>query len=304
MKILLALTGGGVRGLATLPWLEELERAAGIPIREGVDGIVGTSTGAIVALGLAAGHSPRSLRTFYRADGPRIFSASRWHRARTLWGLRGPRYPGSELAGALHRRIGTQTLGETSVLTLTTETELPTLELADGGLWANNPTLIALAEALDRWPGEEIAICTVGTTPRNAYDRSIVRKSDQHPTHPAWIAAYASAAAPTYFPPIDRDGRLDGKASGWGFADWGREGPTAALGGADDSVHWMAERITAALPGCRYWYVRPPRAGGELDDASLRHLSELEAMGVEMAYRYRREAAEVGALMALRRDAA
>lgn len=51
----LCLDGGGIRGLILVTVLLHLEEAAGCPIIHCFDWVAGTSTGAILALGLAAG---------------------------------------------------------------------------------------------------------------------------------------------------------------------------------------------------------------------------------------------------------
>ena len=51
----LSLDGGGIRGLVLIQMLMEIEAAVGKPIRECFDWIGGTSTGGILALGIARG---------------------------------------------------------------------------------------------------------------------------------------------------------------------------------------------------------------------------------------------------------
>src|SRR5262245_7547103 len=70
---MLALDGGGIRGLITLGILEEIERLLRQQLGRGddfrlcqyFDYIAGTSTGAIIAAGLARGLSVRELLDFY-----------------------------------------------------------------------------------------------------------------------------------------------------------------------------------------------------------------------------------------------
>lgn len=52
---LLCLDGGGIRGLILVGILLQLEIAVGRPIIHCFDWVAGTSTGAILALGLASG---------------------------------------------------------------------------------------------------------------------------------------------------------------------------------------------------------------------------------------------------------
>ena len=54
---LLALDGGGMRGVITLRVLRRLEKLLGQPLGEYFDYVAGTSTGAIIAGCLAAGMS-------------------------------------------------------------------------------------------------------------------------------------------------------------------------------------------------------------------------------------------------------
>ena len=78
---LLALDGGGIRGLITLGMLREMEKklaersGQGNAFRLGkwFDYIGGTSTGAIIAAGLARGMSIQELIQFYRDSGKAMF---------------------------------------------------------------------------------------------------------------------------------------------------------------------------------------------------------------------------------------
>ena len=75
---MLALDGGGIRGLLTLAMLKEIERQVGRPLGEYFDYIAGTSTGAIIASGLAKGMTVDELITFYRAAGTEMFQRTRY----------------------------------------------------------------------------------------------------------------------------------------------------------------------------------------------------------------------------------
>ncbi len=78
-KRILAIDGGGVRGILALAFLERLEELiAEVEGRrrllcEHFDLIGGTSTGAIIATALALGYSARDIREFYYKLGPRVF---------------------------------------------------------------------------------------------------------------------------------------------------------------------------------------------------------------------------------------
>src|SRR4051812_43494844 len=78
---MLALDGGGIRGVLTLEILAKIEsllaaRSSSPPafrLCHFFDYIAGTSTGAIIAAGLARGLSVRELMTFYVSSGKAMF---------------------------------------------------------------------------------------------------------------------------------------------------------------------------------------------------------------------------------------
>jgi len=78
---MLALDGGGIRGLLTLGILEVVEKfiagRTGKALHEYFDYIAGTSTGAIIAAGLASGLSVGRLIKFYQDNGESMFESSR-----------------------------------------------------------------------------------------------------------------------------------------------------------------------------------------------------------------------------------
>ncbi|KIN69373.1 Patatin [Sulfitobacter donghicola DSW-25 = KCTC 12864 = JCM 14565] len=79
---ILALDGGGVRGIITLAFLERIEELlakAGMGnLNQHFDLVGGTSTGSIIASGLSLGLSPKDLTRFYMRLGPKVFRKPRW----------------------------------------------------------------------------------------------------------------------------------------------------------------------------------------------------------------------------------
>ena len=83
---ILAVDGGGIRGIIPALLLAEIERAAKRPVAELFDLIAGTSTGALITLGLTVGDrqpdwSAADIAELYANEGPDIFTRSQ---ARTL----------------------------------------------------------------------------------------------------------------------------------------------------------------------------------------------------------------------------
>lgn len=73
IRRILCIDGGGIKGTQPAAFLATLEEDLGRSIGEYFDLIAGTSTGGILALGLALGHSAKDLLRLYEERGPYIF---------------------------------------------------------------------------------------------------------------------------------------------------------------------------------------------------------------------------------------
>ena len=84
MKRILSLDGGGVRGIVTIAFLEQISavltkaRKREVDLTEVFQLIGGTSTGAIIAAGLSLGLKPLDLAEYYMELGPKVFRKSRF----------------------------------------------------------------------------------------------------------------------------------------------------------------------------------------------------------------------------------
>jgi patatin-like phospholipase/acyl hydrolase len=203
---ILSLDGGGYKGMFSAAILDRLAADLQIDLTSRFDLIAGTSTGAIIALGLAAGLTPAEVLRFYVEHGPTIFPGRRLRGVRRLARSKHSPVP---LAAAVQEALGERTLADSQIplvipaydlcnddvhlfrtphaqkllrdgrermvdVALAT-TAAPTffpahplrgLRLLDGGVWANNPTMIAIVEALTVFerPLQEIVVLNVGTT--------------------------------------------------------------------------------------------------------------------------------------------
>jgi hypothetical protein len=70
---ILAIDGGGVRGIIPATVLASLERSTGTLARDQIDLVAGTSTGAVIAGAVAAGIPAERLVSLYRRRGPELF---------------------------------------------------------------------------------------------------------------------------------------------------------------------------------------------------------------------------------------
>ena len=138
-RTILALDGGGVRGIFSIAILERIEalytRAAGGPVRlaDRIDLVGGTSTGAIIATGIALGLSAAALKAMYLELAPRVFRRPKLRLAlvHTLFDAEALRREIEAVVGA--RRLDTPDL--------VTGLALVTKRLDTGGAWiiSNNP---------------------------------------------------------------------------------------------------------------------------------------------------------------------
>ena len=80
MRTILSVDGGGVRGIIPLACLVRLESRLGRPCREIFDMVAGTSTGAVIAGGIALGVSARGLLSLYRELAAQAFQRLPWWR--------------------------------------------------------------------------------------------------------------------------------------------------------------------------------------------------------------------------------
>ena len=75
---ILSIDGGGIRGVATLQQLVELEKTLRTPLHSFFDYISGTSTGSIVAGLLSIGVGPKDILQLYQDHGDKIFDKKFW----------------------------------------------------------------------------------------------------------------------------------------------------------------------------------------------------------------------------------
>ncbi len=167
----LALDGGGVRGVCTAAYLAQLESRLGAPLYRWFDLICGTSTGGIIALALALGHPAGDVLELYRDRARSLFVR------RHPWLPRGVAmavdalYRSEALHAELRRVFGDETvLGEAK-----TRVGVPAVNVTTG----------------------QVTVFKTRHLPKLERDHLL----------PAWQVAAATAAAPVYFDPFYIEGR-------------------------------------------------------------------------------------------------
>ena len=301
---ILAIDGGGIRGLIPALVLAELERRAGRRTFELFDLIAGTSTGGILACALCAPDPlPASeVVKLYEEEGPLIFDRSLFQRIRSAEGLLDEKYDDTALNRALERFLGHKVLSETrpDLIVPAYDTALPgpyffktskakeTPEtddfrlsavaratsaaptyfepvgdrekaLIDGGVFAANPAMCALAEVLNREDvrPRDVVLLSLGTGQRT-HKRTFEEIKD------------------------------------WGLAAWARPILDVVFDGASDAVNYQLERV---LTTERYWrlQVELTLASDDLDDASEDNLRKLRSQAEDLI---RDQSGELDAVLA------
>ena len=132
---LLALDGGGIRGIIPGRILQEIETRTGRPIADLFDLVAGTSTGGILTLGLTApGEDGKPLNSaadmlgLYLEHGAEIFPDSILLDVKSLWGLADVRYSAAPLEKLLDGHFG-----ETLLSQALTEVVIPSYDLTKPG---------------------------------------------------------------------------------------------------------------------------------------------------------------------------
>ncbi len=111
MYKILSFDGGGIRGIVTLTILQRLEQHCPGFIKS-ADLYAGTSTGGIIALGLAAGKSVTDMLNLYVMNGQKIFDDSWLKDVVHLGDIIGAQYSQDNLQAILQGIFGNMTLGQ------------------------------------------------------------------------------------------------------------------------------------------------------------------------------------------------
>jgi patatin-like phospholipase/acyl hydrolase len=293
----LAIDGGGIRGIIPAIVLADLEARTARPISRSFDLIAGTSTGGILACALArasdAGDGPHfsasALVQLYVEEGPSIFSADLLRRIRTVDGLIDERYSDAGLRAALDRYLGDARISQARTDVFITAYELEgrfafffrstrarvkdaddftmadaahatsaaptyfeparvsdvagarTYTLVDGGVYATNPAMCALAEVSRAGKlGEVELLLSLGT---GAQSNPI---------------SYADAR-------------------GWGQLEWAPRIVDVVFDGVSETVDFQASQLLDD----KYVRLQTGLAGADerMDDASPANLAALRRIG-------------------------
>jgi len=283
----LAIDGGGIRGIVPAVILSELRNRLHADLHTVFDLISGTSTGGIIALGVGTAcnngepYAPEHLLELYVQNGPAIFK-QHWltglvqvfrpkYSPRPLEEILGEFFHETEFSAALtpllipsydlqgqspfffksHRIAADPTYNwlvrQVARATSAAPTFFPPLRLlrgqeyalADGGVFVNNPSMAAYAEARQIYPeASQIVVVSVGTGDR----KDCITYPD---------------------------------AKTWGLLKWANQIAPVFMDSVSEAVDYELEH----LPGCTYIRLQLPNlapASPLMDDVSTGNLMNLQ----------------------------
>ncbi len=200
-KYILSIDGGGVRTIASIIFLKELEAQLKVPLAQKFDFFIGTSAGAISCLGLAINQMPAAdLMNFWSKDNLiKTMSNSAWEASLGIMQIN-PKYSNEGKRQVLTEFFSNKKLKDAfkpvAVTSYDVEKRLPVLLtsyndpeisvvdsgdatsaapvyyptaevgdrfLIDGGIVANHPVLHGYVEAKKIYPDNELVVLSVGT---------------------------------------------------------------------------------------------------------------------------------------------
>jgi patatin-like phospholipase/acyl hydrolase len=297
----LAIDGGGIRGIIPAIVLTEIERRAGRQVFELFDLIAGTSTGGILACALAAPQPMHAARlvALYDEEGPKIFELSLAQRIRSAGGLLDEKYDDAALDNALDRFLSDKRLSQTRP-----DLIVPTYDTAAPGPY---------------------------------FFKTTKAREDADEDFPLSVVARATSAAPTYFEPLEvgRRSLIDGgvfalnpamsafaevggqsagseivllslgtgahtrkrpfdEVKDWGLVEWARPLIDVVFDGSSDAVDYQLRQVLEDGVYLRL-QVELSSASDALDDASADNLRKLRRHGEQLVQAHD---AEIDAIVA------
>ncbi len=293
----LAIDGGGIRGIIPALVLAEIEQRTGKGTAELFDLIAGTSTGGILALGLSKPgrdgrpqYTAQDLVKLYETEGKRIFSRSLWHRIRALGNLLDEKYPSKGIETVLREYFGEARLGDALAEVIITSYDIE----------RRNPFFFKSRRAQEKG--------------YNFLMRDVARATSAAPTYFEALQLFDLENPSEYYPLVDggifannptmcgyveakrtRERKTDflvvslgtglytrpllyKKAKDWGLAEWAVPILDVVFDGVSDTVDYQMRQLLPAESGVQRYYrfqAKLDEKNDKMDDTDPDNLREL-----------------------------
>jgi patatin-like phospholipase/acyl hydrolase len=286
MKRVLAIDGGGIRGIIPAILCRAFETWSGKRICELFDLVAGTSTGGILALGFAVppdGLEAESLVRLYELHGNTIFGTPRsW-----LNRLKSPKYASTGLEHVLREYFGDSRLSEAIVEVLVTSYDIERRRPRVLKRWR------ALADHTQDCQMREACRATSAAptyfSPARVGERALI-DGGIYSNNPAALAfAEAKRRWPEEYILLVSLGTgslqkpiLFDDANSWGLAGWAVPLLDCVFDGTSDLTHYI---MRYTLSNQNYWRFQCKLGDGaseRLDDVSKRNIVALKKLGEDL----------------------
>lgn len=277
----LAIDGGGIRGIIPAVVLARIEQKMGKRINEIFDFVVGTSTGGMLSLALSrrSALEARAMIEIYAEYGPSIFYRGwRWT-IRSMGNLNGPKYDVEALEKACRACMSKDVMGQSKIRSLVTSYDIkrrapqffsdydtplvpmvdaalatsaaptyfaPHKNYVDGGVCDNNPALSGVIEAckLSEATVRECLVLSLGTGSDN----------------------------------VAMDGQ---EAASWGLLTWAQKLPSIFMDGTSGLHEYHLRRL---LPDANVLRLQCSVDGtlAEMDNATTANVEALKRAGTDL----------------------
>ncbi|MFN8591173.1 MAG: patatin-like phospholipase family protein [Thermomicrobiales bacterium] len=323
----LAIDGGGIRGIIPALVLAEIERRTGSAIADLFDLIAGTSTGGVLALGLVKpgpdgtpAYRADDLLALYEEEGHLIFSRSIWRRLQTIESTLEEKYDTRPLEALLERYFGDTRLNAALVDVLIScyeiERRIPWFFKRShaekkGGDW--NPPMKQIARATSAAPtyfqplqvpvqGERdyYALIDGGVYANNPALCAYVEARRLFPDAHDVLVVSLGTGSLTRRLPFD-------EAVGWGLLGWARSILSVVFDGVSSTVDYQLRELLPCKHGePRYYRFQTvlDQGSDDMDDVSALNLRALRLHGEAIITRQSEELERLcGQLVAARATA-
>jgi patatin-like phospholipase/acyl hydrolase len=299
---ILAIDGGGIRGIIPAIILAEVERRAGQPIAKLFDLIAGSSTGSILAVGLAtpdAQQNPRysaeEMARFYEEEGHVIFSRSRWRAIQSFNNITTVKYPSDGIDSVLDKVFGDLNLSEAIANVLITSYEIQRRQP-----WFFRSRKAKISSKCDFKMRDVVRASTAAPTffePAQVFhaeaeaDYFALIDGSMQANNPA-LCAYVDAR--TKFPETDEYLMLSlgtgdatqplnfEDARNWGLAGWSQHILSIAFDAMSSTVDYqMRQLLPKCKDGIQHYYrfqTRLDDASDELDNITVKNIDALKML--------------------------
>jgi len=296
---ILAVDGGGIRGVVPAVLLCALQKRLERPIGDYFDVIAGTSTGGLIAAGLCVPddrggqrYDVQQILRFYTEDCRQIFHRSLFHEIISLDGLLLPKYPATGMEAFLRGRFGDAQLAQARRLLLLVSYDIQKRQpfvfcsaraakradknflLRDACLATTAAPTFFPAAMIHDLAGEERYFIDGGVCSNDPMLPAFAEADEEFPGHPVLLVSLGTGNL--------TESLAIPHARRWGAISWATKILEVLMDGQSEMSEQCIKRLAKSRerPGSCYFRLQPdvPAGLGRLDDTSDESLAGLQQL--------------------------